>query len=312
MTTPEFSVIVPLYNKAAHIVDTLNSVRAQTLPPKEVIVVDDGSTDQGANHVETLIQGGFPGLRLIRQANGGVSVARNTGIAASSADYIAFLDGDDLWLPELLAEMAQLIKHFPEAGGFSTAFAHFTPAGNVTPIQPHFPARYQAQSHFLYDYFEAAATGELPAMTSTTCIPKRVLDEVGGFPPGEKIGEDQDVWIRVGQRYSFAYSRRICMHYLVEAENRASVMHVPASECPFSLRLKNYAESSGDPRRELMLKLTANHLLHLAQLNIRARKFDAARRLLGEQRTWKLPIRRVKWELAFWLARCGLIFRRSA
>lgn len=310
MSSIDFAVIVPLYNKASHIVDTLNSVRAQSHPAAEVIVVDDGSTDDGADRVQALIDAGFPALSLIRQTNGGVSVARNTGIAAATADFIAFLDGDDLWLPTLLAEMATLIATFPEAGGYSTAFAHYTPDGRVSPIQPHFPERYRDKQQFLYDYFEAAATGELPAMTSATCIPKRVLDEVGGFPPGEKIGEDQDVWIRVGQRYPLAYSRAVCMHYLVEAENRASVMHVPERECPFSARLREYAETSGDERRPLMLKLTANHLLHLAQLNIRKGNYAAARHLLKERRTWLLPVRRLKWELAFWLARCGLLFRR--
>ncbi len=296
MKQTTFTVVIPLYNKAAHIADTLKSVLAQSYQHYEIVVVDDGSRDDGASIVEALARE-HSVIRLIRQDNAGVSVARNTGITHANNDYIAFLDGDDLWLPNYLDEIARLIQTFPEAGGYSTAFAHFTPDGRIDPIEPAFPRKYDGQAAFIYDYFEAASGGELPMMTSAACIPKVILDEVGGFPAGEKIGEDQDVWIRVGLRYSMAYSRTVCMHYLVEAENRASVMFVPEEECPFSIRLKMVADRGEDPRRKLMLKLTGNHLLHLAQLNILAGKKDVARRLLNDPRTLYFPLRRLKWEL---------------
>ncbi len=300
MTGTRFSVVIPLYNKAAHIRDTLNSVLAQNYADYEVIVVDDGSRDNGATIVEAFAAE-HEAVSLIRQDNAGVSVARNTGIAHARNDYVAFLDGDDLWLPSFLSEIAALIDEFPEAGGYSTAFAHYLPDGSVDPIEPAFPRQFAAQQRFMYDYFEAACGGELPMMTSAVCIPKAILDELGGFPPGEKIGEDQDVWIRVGLKYKMAYSRTVCMHYLIEAENRASVMHVPEVECPFSCRLKAVADRGDDPRSQLMLKLTGNHLLHLAQLNLLAGKKAAARKLLDDPRTRYFPLRRLKWELKYWL-----------
>ena len=94
-----FSVVIPLYNKGREIARTLGGVAAQTYTPLEVIVVDDGSTDDSARVVEGL---DLPGVRLIRQPNGGVSAARNRGIAEAKGDYIALLDADDYWKPEYL------------------------------------------------------------------------------------------------------------------------------------------------------------------------------------------------------------------
>ena len=98
-----FSVVIPLYNKGREIARTLGGVAAQTYTPLEVIVVDDGSTDDSARVVEGL---DLPGVRLIRQPNGGVSAARNRGIAEAKGDYIALLDADDYWKPEYLERVA--------------------------------------------------------------------------------------------------------------------------------------------------------------------------------------------------------------
>lgn len=107
------SVIVPVYNLEQYIVDTIESVLAQTYQHFELIVVDDGSTDRTAEICESFNE---PQLKLIRQKNQGANAARNAGLRAAKGDYIAFLDGDDLWFPEKLAKHIEHLEQSPEVG----------------------------------------------------------------------------------------------------------------------------------------------------------------------------------------------------
>src|ERR1051325_11534551 len=114
-----FSVVVPLWNNRATVRETVASALAQHFADFELIVVDDGSTD---GSVETLAGMDDPRLRIVRQANAGPGPARNAGIAAARADWIAFLDADDLWLPDHLAELDRVRTRFPDAGLIGTAY----------------------------------------------------------------------------------------------------------------------------------------------------------------------------------------------
>src|SRR3954468_10533282 len=108
MVAPRFSVVIPTYNRAAYLAEAVRSVRDQTYPAHEIIVVDDGSTDNTAQVVEILANDGIP-LRYLRQANQGVAAARNRGIQAAAGDWIALLDSDDTWLPRKLEAASTLI-----------------------------------------------------------------------------------------------------------------------------------------------------------------------------------------------------------
>jgi len=115
---PAVSVVIPLYNKGPHIARALNSVLAQTFQDFEVIVVDDGSTDDGAEVVRGVDD---PRIRLIQQENRGVSAARNRGIEAARAELIAFLDADDEWLAEHLETIIRLRRNALEVGIYATS-----------------------------------------------------------------------------------------------------------------------------------------------------------------------------------------------
>jgi glycosyltransferase involved in cell wall biosynthesis len=118
VTAPKFSVVIPTHNRAADLAEAVRSVWDQTYPAHEIIVVDDGSTDDTPQVVESLINGGVP-LRYLRQTNQGAAAARNRGIRAAAGDWIALLDSDDTWLPRKLEAARTLI-----AAGDGIEFVH--------------------------------------------------------------------------------------------------------------------------------------------------------------------------------------------
>ncbi len=183
----------------------------------EIVVVDDGSTDGGAGIVEGLAAEDGR-VRLIRQENGGVSRARNAGIAAARGTHIAFLDADDEWRPGFLEEIAALIGRFPGAGLYSTRYdivkenRRRTASGFLTLN----PGR-----RFLFtNYFRTGFRGSL-VWTSATVVPKTVLEETGGFLDGAGRGEDLDLWWRIAARRDVAYSRARRAVYHRDADNRS-------------------------------------------------------------------------------------------
>jgi len=106
------SVIIPAYNSGPYLTETIESVLRQTYPHREIIVVDDGSTDDTPARVARY----GPALTYIRQAQGGVGAARNRGVAAARGDYIALLDHDDLWVPEKLEVQVEVAARHPASG----------------------------------------------------------------------------------------------------------------------------------------------------------------------------------------------------
>ena len=184
----DFSVVIPLYNKAKEIVHTLEGVASQRYAPLEVIVVDDGSTDGGAELVEQMkVQ--LPTLQLIRQVNGGVSVARNCGIAHARGNYVALLDADDFWKPEYLERVAGVIERYPGCGMYCMGFEVHRPEGV-------FPNEMGMQEGIVTNYFQTAMHVNL-TQTSSVTIPRAVFEQLGGFPEGMKLGEDQYVWTKI-------------------------------------------------------------------------------------------------------------------
>ena len=282
MSTLNFTVIIPLYNKADHILRTLKSVTRQKYPAAEIIVVDDGSTDNGP---ELVASANIDNLRLIKQKNGGVSSARNKGIELASHEYIAFLDADDEWLPLYLSETASLINKFPEAGLIGTRYQIIEEGEKYVDAKIHLPDM-NPEGELLSDYFDIASRGDLPFTMSSMTIRKSLLNKIGGFPEGEPLGEDQDLFCRTALHSSIAYSNNIHSLYHREAQNRACLQNVPQEECPFSLRLTEHVMKGepSDNMKRSMLRYSAAHLCHIAKLNIKIGRFQQARLLLADPR----------------------------
>ena len=108
----KYSVVIPLYNKEHYIASTLRSVLAQTYPDYEVIVVDDGSTDNSLQTCKTVQS---DKIQIVQQANQGVSAARNKGIELAAGEYICFLDADDAWHPDYLQNIETIVQKYPQS-----------------------------------------------------------------------------------------------------------------------------------------------------------------------------------------------------
>ena len=202
---PAVSVVIPLYNKGPYIARSLNSVLIQTFSDFEVIVVDDGSTDGGAEIVRGFTD---PRIKLIQQENQGVSAARNRGIEAASAEMVAFLDADDEWLQQFLEIVTKLRGRFPGAGAYATAVT-----ASCKGTMKRFQYRSIPSSNWeglITDYFRALAFGDSILFSSSVAIPREILREMNGFTADTTWGEDLDLWGRIALKYPIGFSTSHC------------------------------------------------------------------------------------------------------
>lgn len=211
----DISVVIPLYNKAAEIARAVRSVLAQTLLPREVIVVDDGSTDGGADVVESLAS---PLVRLVRQENRGVSAARNRGIAMASGRHVALLDGDDRWLPEYLERVTALIARCPDCGAYGTGFMVDTGGRLTVGDTP--------RAEGVIDFFRESMSRYVLIPSAATLRRDLVVD-AGGFPEGMRMGEDQWLWTVLARRAAVAFTPRPLAVYSRTASNRSAAIFRP-------------------------------------------------------------------------------------
>ena len=213
------SIVIPLYNKESSIATALDSVLAQTYQDFEVVVVDDGSTDKGAAIVEQYTDSR---IRLIRQANAGVSAARNKGIAEAKGEYVAFLDADDEWLPEFLEEIVALQNEYPACRAQATNYKISSQGETASTVLRKIP--FKNMHGVLTNYFEVASCSNPPVCSICVCIERRLLNEIGGFPLGIKSGEDLLTWARIAVHTDWAYSLRPLSQYNCE---QVSVKEAP-------------------------------------------------------------------------------------
>lgn len=217
-----YSVIIPLYNKAAEVEQTIRSVMAQTLQPLEIVVVDDGSTDNSADVVRAI---GSPLVRLISQTNAGECAARNRAIAEARGTIMALVDADDSWKPTFLEEIDSLISEWPNCGIYSTAFDIISPTGVVAANTP--------SERGIVDFWQRSMTSYV-TIPSATAIPKQVFDTLGGFPEGMKMGGDQYTWIKIASHYGVCFSPKRLCNYSMVASNRSGAIY-RAEQTPYSL-----------------------------------------------------------------------------
>lgn len=192
----KFSVVIPLYNKARFVESAVQSVLAQTLPPLEVIVVDDGSTDGSAERVAAITD---PRVRLIRKANGGVSSARNRGIDEAQGEWVAFLDADDAWHPEFLAALSRAHRACPEADMLGSRF-HTVVEHSGRPFEPWPVPEAFCETELIEDLRQRWMKNTPLCSSSVAVRTQRLREMPQRFIEGEAWGEDLDMWFRVADR----------------------------------------------------------------------------------------------------------------
>ena len=205
------SVVIPLYNKARHIGRAVESVLRQTHTVFDLVIVDDGSTDLS---VQRVLEFSDPRIRLIRQENAGVSVARNRGVAEARGEWVGFLDADDEWLPDFLETVVRLHAQFPEAKVCGTAYAMQSVTGKLTPVKS-----VNTDYASLINFWQAATVAQ-PIHPSSMLVDKCALVAGGGFDPKLIRLEDTELLVRMALRHPIAYSPEVKVVYHMEAENR--------------------------------------------------------------------------------------------
>jgi hypothetical protein len=180
------SVLIPAYNSAATIAATLDSVLCQTVPADEILVMDDGSTDETAR----ILKHYEPKVTALWQPNGGVSSARNALIARAQGDFIAFLDSDDLWHPRYLEMHCKIYGRWPEAAALFAAHANFSGLGSYKWDQAGLDGQIEVEVFEPANFFRRFQVAPGHFVLSFCCIPRRVLEGIGSWPFELKVAED--------------------------------------------------------------------------------------------------------------------------
>ncbi|MEO8933952.1 MAG: glycosyltransferase family A protein [Xanthomarina sp.] len=217
--TPFFSIIIPLYNKENFITDTLISALKQDFKDFEIIIVNDGSTDQSLEKVKVIKDSR---IKIFTIENSGVSAARNFGIRKASSNYIAFLDADDLWEKNHLSNLYNLLNTFPNCGLYATAYSKKL-ENKTLKIKYHNIPDNPEWMGIVPNYFEASRYNAI-AWTSAVMLPKRILESFNGFDESITLGagEDTDLWIRVALKHPVAFYNSVTAIHNLHADNRLS------------------------------------------------------------------------------------------
>lgn len=182
------SVIIPTYNRASVLPRAIDSVLEQSSPPGEIIVVDDGSTDD----TKAIIEHNYPQVKYIHQENKGVSTARNVGIEAARYEWIALLDSDDEWLPEKLEKQMEALGKEPDFLICHTDEIWIRNGKRINQMKKH-----TKRGGHIFPYC-------LPLCVispSSVMLHRRIFEEIGPFDPSLPVCEDYDLWLRICARH---------------------------------------------------------------------------------------------------------------
>ncbi len=202
----EFSVVIPLYNKEAHVLKTLKSVLQQRFRAFEIIVINDASTDNSLEIVKSIND---KRIRIIEhEKNRGLSATRNTGISNAKNDYIAFLDADDYWHVSFLEHIALLIKKYPDEGVFATFYEENFKGKTLNP-KIKIPDYKKGTSFLITNFFELNM-GRLILTQSCLVVKKEVLKNINGYDIAVTFAEDIEFYIRCFSKHNLAYHYETC------------------------------------------------------------------------------------------------------
>lgn len=264
------SVIIPLYNKGPFVEFAIQSVLAQTYQNFEIVVIDDGSKDDGPDRVKECAD---PRVRFYAQPNGGVSRARNAGIAQSNGQLICFLDADDWYAPEYLSTMVAMAEQFPSSPMFATSFTKL-----VDPAMPlQSPVENTvAQPEFIDNLFKIFRKRGAIFCTNSVAIRSEFLKQRQPcFPEGENSGEDLDLWFRIAATHPVIYLHTSLVGYRMEVSGSLCATHRGVPVLPVFQRLRQRANDKNIP---LSIRISMKMLAADAQVSSARRALAAKER----------------------------------
>ncbi len=266
---PRVAVAIPAYNAAETVGAAIESVLGQTFRDFSLTVVDDGSTDETAS----ITRGRGPAVGLIEVTRGGVSAARNRGIAASDSEFVAFLDADDLWEPHKLERQVRALEQRPEAGLCFTAITRVD-----KDLRPFAVTPAQERDDFCRDLLLYSSV--VPSSPSTALIRREVFEAVGGFDQRFSQCADWDMLLRLSLRTAFVAVDQPLVRYRQAPGNMSS--HIDLLERDTFAVLDAFYDAD-PPGRYLPLKprVYSNHWMILAGSYLHQRQLGRAVRCLG-------------------------------
>ena len=251
---PLVSVVIPVFNGASFITRAVESVFAQTWKDFEIIIVDDGSTDNTQAVLSQL--GNQPNIRCLYQDNAGPAQARNLGIESASGEYIAFLDCDDIWVPaKLEAELAIL------RGKSQPVLVH----SNYEVIDPTGRVIQHAKAGQSRDALHQAFTGGQAPLLSTILLPRTLLERVGGFDSNLWVSEDSDLILRLYEMTRFECIDRVLVHKFQQLHGDRDN---PSGE-------SSYREKSLCSRERFLTRVQNRKILNQEQLHVLNREWSS-------------------------------------
>ncbi|AXT58370.1 glycosyltransferase family 2 protein [Aquimarina sp. AD1] len=278
---PFFSIIIPLYNKEKNIAKTIQSVFAQNYTNYEIIIINDGSSDNSEKNVNTFSD---ERLRYFLTENKGVSNARNFGIDKANGEIIAFLDADDYWYPNHLEILFQLYKKFPDAGILATSYEKKFSTNSIF-LADFRNIKTDSNSFIIIDdYFDSSSIDAI-AWTSASAAPKTVLNAIKGFDSSITHGEDTDLWIRIALRYKVALATYVTATYNLDAKNRSKEINIKNKNF---MKFEKFVEEEKH-NRSLKIYLDANRYSIALEY-----------RIAGDYLTSKKYCENINWKNLHW------------
>ena len=290
-TTPFFSIVIPAYNAARHIFDALTSVLAQSNKNYEIIVVNDGSPD--TPELEKELEPYLNDIVYIKRLNGGPAAARNSGILAAKGEYVAFLDSDDMWMPNHLAEMMEVLQRDPTLDlvyGDTVNFGDLAREGATTMGAN--PSEGRAT-------FESLVLCKCTVVSSTVVARRQALMDAGLFDESFIQGEDFDLWARLAYRGGcIDYRKHIHARRRIHKGNlTGDTIASFAGQARALRKLMNELDLPEDLRKEMqneVEKCDAAMALEKCKQDLVARRYDDAvmelRRANAAYRSRKLQV----------------------
>lgn len=288
MQDAKVSVVIPNYNYSRYVGGAIDSALAQTYPDLEVIVVDDGSTDVSLD----VLLGYGDRIKTILQKNNGVSAARNNGVSESSGEFIAFLDADDLWLPEKIEKQVAMFRSEPSLGLVHVGVNEIDAEGRSL--------RHRLEGSTGDATTDLLILGRKGVLGggSGIMVPRAVFDEVGGFDTRLSTSADWDLFYQVAFRYPIGFVPEVLLKYRFHSSNMRA--NVGVMEHDMTIALEKAFANGPDERKS---RAYANLYKTLAGSYFRAGSYGAFARTAAQSVGYdpanllyfaKFPLRKIK------------------